>query len=81
MKVTLELDDALLARARLHADATGRSLDSLVEAGLHAALPAPTPTERYRLPDLSVGREGGIDPLEGYSWAELRDTSYRAGGA
>ena len=35
--------------------------------------PPPAP---YRLPDLSVGRATGRDPLESYSWAELREIVY-----
>ena len=31
---------------------------------------------RYLLPDLSVGRAGDDDPLEAYSWQDLRETVY-----
>ena len=31
---------------------------------------------RYLLPDLSVGRAGDDDPLEAYSWQDLRDIAY-----
>lgn len=79
MKVTLEVDDALLEQARRQAAEAGRSLDALVEDGLRTVLPAPPPTGGYRLPDLSVGRPDATDPLEGYSWYELRDMSYWSG--
>ena len=32
--------------------------------------------EPYELPDLSVGEAGSIDPLEAYSWQDLRDEIY-----
>lgn len=32
----------------------------------------------YLLPDLSVGRATGPDPLESYSWAELREIIYES---
>lgn len=79
MKVTLELDDALLDRARRHATEAGRSLDALVEEGLRGVLSPPPPAGGYRLPDLSVGRPDAIDPVERYSPAELRDISYGEG--
>ena len=34
------------------------------------------PRVPYRLPDLSVGRATGRDPLASYSWAELRAIIY-----
>lgn len=79
MKVTLELDDALLDRARRHATEAGLSLDALVEEGLRTVLPAPPPAGGYRLPDLSVGRPDDADPLGRYSSAELRDIIYGEG--
>ncbi|MDE2695425.1 MAG: hypothetical protein OXH97_02780 [Chloroflexota bacterium] len=34
------------------------------------------PPEPYRLRDFSVGRATGRDPLESYSWEELRGLIY-----
>ena len=31
---------------------------------------------QYRLPDLSVGDEDARDPLESYSWQDLRELIY-----
>ena len=71
MKVTLELDDALLTRARR----SGRPLRALVEEGLRLALEgAEAPT--FRLQDLSVGDPKGPNPLAGMSWADLREAMY-----
>ena len=41
-------------------------------------LSAATPRDPYRLPDLSVGRTSEVDPLEAYSWQDLREIIYGA---
>ena len=79
MKTTLDIDDELLTRAKRRAKRTGRPLRALVEDGLRQTLSAGTDVPRYRLPDLSVGDPGGRDPLESYSWQDLRDLIYGDG--
>lgn len=37
---------------------------------------SPTGRECYFLPDFSVGDPDGHDPLETYSWQDLRDVIY-----
>lgn len=76
MKITLEIQDELLARAKRHAKQTGRPLRAVVEEGLRQVLPSPTYRKRYVLPNLSVGEVGGYDPLETYSWQDLCDVIY-----
>ena len=76
MKTTIEIQDELLARAKRHAKLTGRPLRAVVEDGLRQVLASPTRQEHYVLPDLSVGEAGGHDPLETYSWQDLRDEIY-----
>ncbi len=76
MKTTIEIQDELLTRAKRHAKLTGRPLRSVVEEGLRQVLASPTRRERYVLPDLSVGEAGGNDPLETYSWQDLREEIY-----
>ena len=76
MKTTLDIQDELLLRAKRHARQTGRSLRAVVEEGLRQLLAAPTRRAPYRLPDLSVGRAGEPDPLEAYSWQDLREIIY-----
>ena len=77
MKTTVEIQDELLARAKRHVRLTGRPLRAVVEEGLRQVLASPTCRERYVLPDLSVGKAGGHNPLETYSWQDLRDEIYR----
>lgn len=75
MKTTIDIQDELLARAKRHARHTGRPLRAVVEEGLRLVLAAP-PQAGYELPDLSVGDIGRQDPLEQYSWSDLRSIIY-----
>ncbi len=76
MKTTLDIQDELLARAKRHAQRTGRPLRAVVEEGLRRTLEAAAPAGSYVLPDHSVGEAGGRDPLEAYSWQDLRGVIY-----
>lgn len=78
VKTTLDIHDELLARATLHARRTGRPLSAVVEEGLRQVLSDVATRQRYRLPDHSVGEAGGGDPLEAYSWQDLREITYGA---
>lgn len=76
MKTTIEISDSLLERAKRHARKLGKPLRALVEEGLRRVLddkPARPPRE---MRDLSVGRVGDPNPLEGMSWQDLRDEIY-----
>ena len=76
MKTTLDIHDELLARAKRHAKETGRPLRALVEDGLRRVLQPSPPRPRYALPDLRAGNPDAEDPLERYSWPELRELIY-----
>ena len=78
MKTTLDIQDELLLQAGRHARRTGQPLRAIVEEGLRRVLPTATPRTPYRLPDLSVGHAGERDPLEAYSWQDLREIIYIA---
>ena len=76
MKTTVEIADALLARAKRHARRTGKPLRALIEEGLRRVLSStPGPTS-YELPDRSVGEPGAPNPLEALWWQDLRDEIY-----
>lgn len=75
VKTTLDIHNELLARAKHHAKATGRTLRAVVEDGLRLVLSAPS-SEPYKLADLRVGDPNAADPLERYSWPELRELIY-----
>lgn len=76
VKTTIEIADPILARAKQHARRTGRPLRVLVEEGLRLVLQAEAEREHYRMPDRSVGKRKGPNPLEALSWPELRDEIY-----
>jgi hypothetical protein len=80
MKTTLDIQDALLLRAKRLSKRTGKPLRALVEEGLQRVLSEQGgPPQRYQLPDRSVGDAAGENPLESWSWQDLRDEIY--GGA
>lgn len=76
MKTTLDIQDALLLRAKESARRQGRSLRSIVEEGLRQVLASGRQRKRYELPDCSEGDSSAPDPLETYSWQDLRDIIY-----
>lgn len=75
VKTTLDIHDELLLRAKRHAKTTGRTLRAVVEEGLRLVLSAPS-SHPYELPDLRVGDPLAPDPMERYSWPELRELIY-----
>ena len=76
MKTTVDLPDELLVRAKRHARTTGRPLRAVMEEGLRRVLSQEQSPRRYHLADLSVGDAGGRDPLESFSWQDLRELIY-----
>jgi hypothetical protein len=76
MKTTIEIQDALLERAKRHARRAGRPLRAIVEEGLRRVLSERTARPAYQLPDASVGDPATPDPLEALSWQDLRDEIY-----
>ena len=49
---------------------------ALIEEGLRRVLEGEAEPASYQLPDRSVGKAGGGNPLERLSWGELRDEIY-----
>lgn len=76
MKTTLDIQGALLERAKRHAKKVRQPLRAVVEEGLRRVLSERSPRQRYALPDSSVGEFGAADPLEDLSWQDLRDEIY-----
>lgn len=76
MKTTLDIHDELLRRAKRHAKETGRPLRAVVEDGLRCVLASARPRGGYKLTDMRVGDPEVADPLERYSWPELREMIY-----
>ena len=76
MKTTIEIQDALLERARRHARRVGKPLRAIVEEGLRRVLKEGSTARSYELPDASVGDPSASDPLETLSWQDLREEIY-----
>lgn len=76
VKTTIEIHDELLERAKRHARKSGQTLRTMVEEGLRLVLSSSAPDRQYRLEDLRVGDANAPDPLDQYSWPELRELIY-----
>ena len=76
MKTTVEISDALLVRAKRHAQKVGLPLRALIEDGLRRVLEVESPRSKFRLADRSVGDPQGPNPLAALSWQDLRDEIY-----
>ena len=76
MKTTIEIQDELIRRAKRYAKRTGRPFRAVVEEGLRNVLSDTPRPKRYELPDYSVGDASASDPLEAWSWQDLRDEIY-----
>ncbi len=77
MKTTLDIQDTLLLRAKRLSKRTGKPLRALVEEGLkHVLSQQKANTKHYELPDCSVGDASAVNPLESWSWQDLRDEIY-----
>jgi hypothetical protein len=76
MKTTIELSDALAARAREVASEEGTTLEALVEEGLRRALADRESGAAFTLRDASVGGRGLRAEFRGADWARIRDALY-----
>lgn len=74
MKTTIELADNLLIRAKARARAQNRTLRSLIEESLAAALDQPLP--RTTVKPVTFKGNGLNREFEDASWDKIRDTIY-----
>ena len=81
VKTTLDIHDDLPIREKRHARRLGRPLRAVVEEEPRQVLATPSARSPSRLPDLSAGDANAPDPLESYSWQDLRETIYDDRGA
>ena len=81
MKVTIQLADDLLGRAKVHAARQKTTLRALVEQGLREVLNADEEPVRFRLEDARAGGRGSQKKYQGAEWPRIRDAAYeRRGG-
>ncbi len=76
MKTTVEISDALLDRARRRAREVGKPMRALIEEGLRLVLAEESSRPAFRLEDRSIGDPDAPNPLETFSWQDLRDEIY-----
>ena len=81
MKVTIELADDLLDRAKAHAAKQRTTLRALVEQGLREVLNADEQPVQFRLEDASVGGRGLHKEYQGAEWPRIRDAAYEGRGS
>jgi hypothetical protein len=72
VKTTLDIQDALLERAKRYAMRAHRPPRKIVEEGLRRVISERSAQDAYELPDAAVGDPNGDDPLEALSWQDLR---------
>ena len=81
MKTTIEVSDALLAKARRYARRQGLTLKALIEQGLRKVVAEPEPARAFKLRRASFRGKGLAPPMQGASWAQLRAAAYEGRGA
>lgn len=81
MKITVEISDALLRKARKLAAREGVTLRALVERGLHRVVAEAARGLPFKLRRTSFKGRGLRPELEHASWQEVRDLGYEGRGA
>ena len=82
MKTTIEISDALAAKARACAAREGVTFRSLVEEGLREVLRARGRRPRpFRLRDARVGGRGLQPGYRDADWGRIRDAAYEGRGS
>jgi len=81
MKTTIELPEALFAKAKRYARAHKTTLKALIEQGLRLKLAEKDDGPHFKLRDASVNGKGMNPEYSDASWERLRDTLYKERGA
>jgi predicted transcriptional regulator len=80
MRTSVDLPDALLARAKRLARRRGTTLRALLEEGLLAVLKSST-DQPFRLPDTTFQGDGLVEGLSETDWGRIRDLAYEGRGS
>jgi hypothetical protein len=81
MKTTIDIADAILARAKALAVRERRTLRQIVEEGLQLVLRSRRQPGRFRLRRVSFRGSGLASDLSEGSWEAIRDRAYDGRGA
>lgn len=76
MKTTIELPEALFAKAKRYARAHKTTLKALIEHGLRQVMAERKDTPAFKLRDASVDGDGLNPAFRNATWDQLRDTLY-----
>ncbi len=80
MRTTIDLPDALFARAKRLAQTRGTTLRELTIEGLESVLDRHRRRGPFRLRDASFGEGGLVEGLDETEWDRIRDLSYDGRG-
>jgi len=80
MRTTIDLPDALFAKAKKIAQARGTTLRELAIEGLQSVLDRAERKQAFRLRDASYGKGGLVEGLAETDWDRIRDLSYQGRG-
>ena len=80
MRTSIDVPDALLAKAKTVARQRGSTLRELVIEGLRDVLEKQARAPRFRLRDASFGKGGLADGLDETDWERIRDLAYEGRG-
>ncbi len=81
VKTTIDIADRLLADAKKAAENRGTTLRALVEEGLRRVLKNGAKSTNFRLRKATFRGQGLQPPLEGASWEQIRELTYKGRGA
>jgi hypothetical protein len=80
MRTSIDLPDALFAKAKRLAQALGTTLRELAIEGFEAVLDRHRRRAPFRLHDASYGEGGLADGLDETDWDRIRDLAYEGRG-
>ena len=80
MRTTIDLPDALFAKAKRLAHERGTTLRELTIEGLEAVVDRHRRGPKFRLRDASYGKGGLVEGLDETEWDRIRDLAYEGRG-
>ena len=80
MRTTIDLPDALFAKARRLAHARGTTLRELMIEGLETVIDQNRRAPKFQLHDASYGKGGLVEGLDETKWDRTRDLAYEGRG-
>lgn len=76
VRTTIEINDALFARAKELVKEHNTTMKELIERGLQHIVEAENTNESFELKDVSVGGDGPLPGVDLHNWSQIRDLLY-----